>query len=209
MADGPAATDPDRRRLLLVVGGVVLVVLLLVGLVLALTTGDDPDDGASGPSPSASSGSSGSSDPTSAASPSGSSSTGTGPPPTTGAPGPTGSPTIPGVVEDPATVPASRVLLCDVTAPRIAALLGPDGAGPDTLRIGSDALLQLLPDWRDGADGYPLADDRIGLAEQVGAAWERAVAAYDAGDTGAAEGFTGDAEDALTELEGLDPLPGC
>ncbi len=205
MAVGPDHPD-RRRRLLLVVGGVVLVVALLLGLAMALTTDGDPADGAGAPTSSATS------DPaTSGPSPSDLSPTGTadGSSPTTGAPGPTGSPTIPGVVEDPATVPASRVLLCDVTAPRIGALLGPDGAGPDTLRIGSDALLQLLPDWRDGADGYPLADDRIGIAEQVGAAWERAVAAYDAGDTDAAEGFTGDAEDALAALDGLDPLPGC
>lgn len=203
MAVGPG--HPSRRRVLLVVGGVVLVAVLLLGLALALTSSGDPADRSVGPTSSASSGPTTpapGSDPSATA-------TGGGSSPTTGAPGPTGSPTIPGVVEDPATVPASRVLLCDVTAPRIGALLGPDGAGPDTLRIGSDALLQLLPDWRDGADGYPLADDRIGIAEQVGAAWERAVAAYDAGDTDAAEGFTGDAEDALAALDGLDPLPGC
>jgi len=113
------------------------------------------------------------------------------------------------VEEDPATVPAARGLLCDVTSARIASLLGPGGASPDSLRIGADALLQVLPDWRDGATGYPLADDRIEYAEQVSQAWERAVAAYDAGDERAAAGFTQDADEVLAQMAQLDPLPGC
>lgn len=193
------AGRPDRR---LFVGGAVVVAVLLVVLVLVLTgDGDARDDTAAPTSPTTVS--------SPGPSPTGSGSPGTISPPVTGAPGSTGSPTIPGVVEDPATVPAARVLLCDVTAPRITALLGPEGAGPDTLRISSDAMLQLLPDWRDGAIGYPLADDRIALAGQVGEAWERAVAAYDAGDQAAADRFVGDAEAALAELDALDPLPGC
>ncbi len=197
----PAATGgrrPDRR--LLLVGAIALVAVVVLVLVLALRGGGDDPGG--GPA-------TGSATQTTPVTPEGPTGSGTGTGTPSSVPASTGSPTIPGVVEDPATVPASRVLLCDVTGPRVRALLGPDGATPDTLRIGSDALVQLLPDWRDGAIGYPLADDRIVLAGEVSGAWERAVAAYDAGDQDAARGFVADADEALAELDGLEPLPGC
>ena len=225
--DGPAAGATPRARLVIAV----LAVLAVLVVVLVVVLWGREDDGVATASPTAvpttssaeptspvsalpSPPDSGSAPPTASASPSTEPSTAVGEVEATpaGAVGSTGSPTIPGRTEDPASVPATRVLLCDVTRARVESLLGPGGAADaeiDDLRVGSEVLIQVIPDWRDGARGYPLADDRLDLVQTVSDSWDRAIAASDAGDADASDGFVDEADAALEELGALDPLPGC